>query len=123
MAPTPGPESRTLLASPIADRVAGPIMQMQRMEALTKAVGALRQGIQLIARMAVDVNPRGARELEKMAAQLLTLFPTPGRPPQSAGAVEQLTQSLPQGRGGPIGQMPPPAVSPGMPLSGSAMMP
>lgn len=115
-APGPGPESRTLLASPVADRLAGPLQTMQRMQGFQKAAMSIRAAMQMLARQMADLDPRGAAKLEQDAARLLNLFPAV-QPPANPAAVQSMAASLPGGQG-PVPAMPPPPVPGTSPQAG-----
>lgn len=122
MAMAPGsisPEVNTILASPLADRLIGPIMEMQQMQKMAKTGDMVRTVLQSMAKQIISVDPKKASDLEQLAAKLIKLLPMPGGMP-SPGAMQK--DLGPSGTAG-MPQFPPPAVGPpsAMPLGGNVV--
>lgn len=97
----PTPESNTVLASPLADRMGG--LSRGQVPIITNLI---RKGLQALSKMIVDSDPKAAERVEKMAADLLKISVT-----HSQTQVRGMASALPQsGASGPIQAMPPPAV-------------
>jgi hypothetical protein len=119
MRPMPGQvEGRTVMNSPLAERLGGPLQQMQQLQQQSRMAGIARTMIDTLSKSFVDSNPKLASELQIMSAKLLKTLPPQPAPPTTPTAVQGVAGQLPMGGpGGPVGQMPPPAVG-GTALSG-----
>ena len=95
----PSPERNSMLASPMADRLGGGLMQANsRLAMLVKMV---RQGLQAISVMLRDSDPKAAAEVEQFAAKLLRLGATANVSPAAVGRMAS-AGGLPQsGPGSP----------------------
>lgn len=116
--PPMGPEARTLLASPIGDKLVGPLMQMQQQQQMGQAAGQIRSMLQKLAAGLKDTDPIKAVKLEKMAADLMTLTPPSPGPPGPQGAAGM---AGPNPGGGPGGGTPPPSPFGKPPMGGPPM--
>ena len=117
--PSPSsPDSRTVLASPLADRLGGPLQQQQRMAQLTKMVGWATKLLGQVANQVMDTSPKQASELKQIEAKLIRWFPPQPGPPTSPAGVQGMAARMPMSGGGagPAGAMPPAAG--GAPMSG-----
>src|SRR5262245_44199726 len=71
MRPQPGgADGRTVLASPLADRVAGPLMQQQQQAQWAKQLTIARQMIEGVARAMMGTDPKTASELLSVLSKL-----------------------------------------------------
>jgi hypothetical protein len=118
--PEPGNvDSRTILSSPLADQMSGPMMlqQVQAQEAKMMQ-GLVMPIIQKIADRKRDTDPKGAAELYAILGKLIKVVPPVAAPPTSPGGMTRAAGALPAGPllqgGGP----PPPVGGTGPPLSG-----
>lgn len=109
------PESQTLMASPLADRMAGAIMHQQQMQQAGKIAEALQGGLKMLANLSRMSDPKTAAKFEKMAADLLSKFPPSAGAPQTPGGVGMMAGNLPAGGSG--------QAFPPMPVAGTNMMP
>jgi len=120
--PAPGNvDSRTILASPLADQLSGPMMQQQAMMQEAKLIHTVVIPIiQKIANRKQDTDPKGSAELFVMLGKLVKAVPPVRPPPTTFGGMQGAAQGLPQPGGPPpMGGGPPPPVSgTGQPLSG-----
>jgi hypothetical protein len=120
--PSPGNiDSRTILASPLADQMAGPMMQQQQMASESKLMhGVVIPIIQKIANRKQDSDPKGAAELFSILSKLVKAVPPVTPPPTSPGGMATAAGALPQPGGPPAmgGGPPPPVGGTGSPLSG-----
>lgn len=105
-----GAEGRTVLSSPLAERLGGPLMQAQKMQQIGRIANIARMALQSIAKAIQDTNPKMAAEYETMAAKLLRVSPPQPGPPTSPQGVGQMAQQMPAAGGGPNPAMPPPAM-------------
>jgi hypothetical protein len=121
-APAPGNvDSRTILSSPLADQMSGPMMQQQVLAQESKMMTSLVMPIiQRIADRKKETDPKGSAELYKILGQLVKAVPPVAMPPTSPGGMARAAQGLPQPGGPPAmgGGPPPPAGPAGPPLSG-----
>ncbi len=116
------PESQTLMASPLADRLAGAVMHQQQIAQGAKISEALQGGLKMLANLLRLSDPKAAAKFEKMAADLLSRFPPSAGPPQTAGGVNMMAGMLPPG-GGPTQAFPPAPVAGTNRMPGSMMAP
>lgn len=117
-----GAEGRTVLNSPLAERLGGPLQLQQQQQQLGRMAGIARQMLQGIARALADTDPKRAAEFETIGAKLLKMIPPSQGAPTSPVGVQGMAQRMPQGGPGP-GQMPtgtPPPPAGGSALSGPA---
>src|SRR5262245_51698375 len=79
------PEVQTILASPLADRLVGPLMAMQKMGKMAKVGDAIRGLLQGLAKEMLEFDPKKSATLEQLSAKILTLLPQPEGPPTAQG--------------------------------------
>jgi len=115
---SPSPEAGTVLASPLADRLIGPLMEMQQQQKMGQQGQAIRAMLKMLASQMMDKDPRAAQQLEQLAAKLITLLPQGGAPPTTPNKMAGAAGRMPSAA---MGSFPPPAVSPpgAMPLGGA----
>lgn len=106
------PATNTILASPMAERYAGYILQQQQMAVEGQIVELVRRALRMLAERKRTVDPRQAAQIERMAAQLLQFFPSVSPPTKSD--VTNLASEVPRS---PINLPLPGPVSTGSPLS------
>jgi hypothetical protein len=120
--PSPGNvDSRTILASPLADQMAGPMMQQQVLAQESKLIQGLVLPILMkIANRKKETDPKGSADMFKMIADLVKTNPPVTPPPTAAGGMASAASGLPQPGGPPSsgGSPPPPVGGTGSPLSG-----
>jgi hypothetical protein len=120
--PAPGNvDSRTIISSPLADQLSGPMMQQQALAQESKLIHTVVIPIiQKIANRKQDVDPKGSAELFAMLGKLVKAVPPVSPPPMTPGGMTQAAGALPQPGGPPQmgGGPPPPAGPAGPPLSG-----
>lgn len=96
------PESQTLMASPLADRLGGSVTN-ERYQQIATLVPMLRAGLQMLSKLLIDLDPKQGAELESMAAKLLKIEIPPMPMPSQLPTVSGLTPSPlppPMGMGG-----------------------
>lgn len=114
-------DSRTILSSPLADQMAGPMMAQQQQAQNSKMIhGLVIPILQKIANQTRESDPKGAATLFKNVADLTQKFPPVQMPPTSPGGMAHAAQGMPQPGSPPLmgGGPPPPAGPAGPPLSG-----
>src|SRR4249920_4154382 len=89
------PEVSTILSSPLADRLVGPLMQMQKMGKMAKVGDAVRGMLKMLAGQMLEMDPKKAATLEQLAAKILTLLPQPGNTPSSPAGMMGLQDKMP----------------------------
>lgn len=118
-----GPESQTLMASPLADRIGGAVQAQQQQNRMAQIAEMVRMGLRMLSSGVTTNDPRSAAKLEKFAADLLTMF-TKKPVPQTPQAMRQMAGGLNMPPS-PGPGFPPPAV-PGTnmlpPMGGSPLM-
>ncbi len=118
MRPQPGGvEGRTVMASPLADRLGGPLQMMQQMQQEQRQLGMMTQMLSVMARNTADQDPKRAADFYRVIAdiQKRLMRPSPG-PPTSPAGVQGMAGRLPMS--GAPGQGGPPPAAGGAPLSG-----
>jgi hypothetical protein len=112
------PEPATIMASPLADRMSGLLMQRQQQAVFARVAETIRNGLKLLAQIKQATDPKQSAQIERMAAQLLQMFP-PVVVPSSEGQIGGLMQGAPQmpmqGMGSPL---PPPSIPPSQGMIG-----
>ena len=112
------PEPATIMASPLADRMGGLLMQRQQQAVFARVAETIRNGLKLLAQIKQGTDPKQSAQIERMAAQLLQMFP-PVVVPSSEGQIGGLMQGAPQmpmqGMGSPL---PPPSIPPSQGMIG-----
>lgn len=120
--PAPGNvDSRTLLSSPLADRISGPLMQQQVMAQQAKMMHQMAVPIIMqIARSRQESDPKSSSKLFKIVGDLVAAVPPVQPPPTSPGGMARATAGMPMPGGQPgMGGPPPPvAGTAGSTLSG-----
>jgi hypothetical protein len=111
----PTPAARTLMASPLADHMAGGLAPPQNPQ-LPRIADLVRQGLHAISVMLRDTDPKSAADVEMMGAKLLKIVPTPP-PAPGPGGVAGMAGGVPPG-----GQAMPPPAAPGAGPGGSPLM-
>jgi len=108
------------MASPMADRISGHLMQQQEDAKMAKIAQLVQQGLGLLENHKAMTDPKAAVTLGTLAAKLHAMFPKQAGPPGPQGA-QQMAGQIPQPPGGPQGSaqgFPPPPV----PGAGGGMM-
>jgi hypothetical protein len=120
--PEPGNvDSRTIIASPLADQISGPMMQQQQQAQESNLIQKVVMPIlQRIAERKKSTDPKGSSELYKMISSLVKAIPPVAPPNMSPGGMTRMAGALPQPGGPPMmgGSPPPPVGGTGSPLSG-----
>jgi hypothetical protein len=118
MRPVPGgAEGRTVLSSPLADRLGGPLMQQQKMQATSRQFQMALQMLRAVADSFRDTDPKMAGKLYNSIGGLMKAFPPVQPAPTSVPGVGQLASQMPAQGGMPRPGIPP-AVPGTSPLSG-----
>jgi len=102
------PEPATIMASPLADRIGGLLMQRQQQAVFARVAETIRNGLRLLASVKQAQDPKQAAQIERMAAQLLQMFP-PIAVPSTEGQMGGLMQGAPPMQEGGM-PMPPPSI-------------
>lgn len=119
--PSPGGvNANTIVSSPLADQVSGPLMQQQQAAQESKLIhGVVIPIIQKIANGKQASDPKGAAELFNMLGKLVKAVPPVQPPPVGPGGPMAAAKGLPSGPPS-MGSAPPAPAGPGgSPLSGS----
>ena len=114
--PAPGNvDSRTLISSPLADRIGGPLMEQQEMAKEAQMLHKMAVPVILqIARRRQERDPKSSAKLYKIAGDLVQAVPPVQPPPTSLGGMSRMTGGMPPMPGGaPGGSGAPPAPVPG----------